>query len=301
MISRTIIGVIAVLVLCSNAAFASEDFTFFGGLQKNGAGEAALAGQMEFMKDLSLIDMKPVFLRLSISTFQEGHFQQREKHSRDGFTGQIWGQYPLATDWSVGVGAGAYLFYDTLRFGEKMGFAPIVSAEARHNITEHWFLKLRTNFVLGTKNDTQTILVGAGRDITLTSETGAAAEQGNVNNEIGILAGSSALKAEYRRSLPWRHIEATIAHLVDYDGRNNGSTVELWLVERVFDGSTIIGIGAGPYYSWEDSKVSSVVSVGARHSLQFLGIPAVNALLQWDRIHTKVDRDVVSFGLGLKF
>lgn len=288
---------IAVILFGDVSRAVSGEFSLLGGGERNRAGWS-YGYELEYLRRLE--PAKP--WAFSLATIEDGHFDAPEKHHRDGFVTQFWLLWDVGKRVTLSAGVGPYLYYDTQTFGHVMGVAPIVSADMKIALSRPWFLRLRTNQVFTTSNDTIAVLAGFGRELdsSVTRPAGPVSRP----NQLLVMTDGKYLTAGYRRSV-LNFVDLGVSFLQDYRKGAYGVGGQLWLVDRCFNDQLKIGLGAGPYYDLRRKAAgwAHQISMVAGYSMAVIGRPYIDVMLQWDRIHTRVynDEDVLSAGIGYRF
>jgi hypothetical protein len=247
----------------------------------------------------------------SVSYLNEGHF---DGHHRDGFIGQGWIGTNLSEKFSLRLGVGPYLYFDTT-WGQRNshGIGEITSLDLQWSLSNRWVLDLRSSYILTSKMNTIPILVGLGYKF---NSSDINTKQTLDRNELCVLLGISivnnpgesngfAKSIEYRRNL-WSHVDLTISYL--HEGENDiakrqGVATQLWATQKLSDHISI-GIGGGLYEAhdkFRDSNLNTNGIVSLTGSYRIYNNWLIR--ISWNRIITSYDKDsdVVLVGLGYKF
>lgn len=314
---------IILLLMFVVAPAQAEEFTVFGGLLQNAADhDRTYSWQLEYRKQFQ------ENFAFSISYLNEGAFPT---HSRDGHSAQLWARVPLADNrLALALGAGPYFYYDTIPYlgsGYSLndhGWGALVSLDATIHTNSRWLIVVRGNWAAtGNSIDTLSASLGLGYRLgegtspILIPDKSDSSEQ-TAHNEFTLFAGevsvhnkgpahSFATGFEYRRKL-LRHLDWTTGVL--YESHNSlslryGLASQLWLSQTFFDDSLHIGIGAGPYLSYDrrrteegqDHKltVSKIIAITTGYRFT----PAWGTRFTWHRVITNYERDADIWLLGI--
>jgi hypothetical protein len=251
-------------MMASYAAGAQEELRVSTGVSHDTSAESTYGWELDYAQGIGEHSY------WTLGWLNEGH--QLNDH-RDGFAAQLWAHTELFDpQFSVGLGVGPYLYFDTTRdeahqffapYGNSHGLRPLYSAEITWYMSDHWLAYLHGNSIYqGGNVDTTMVLLGLGYrfDGRSTPSAAAAPSIGSGNNELTIYLGqtdlnsfvserSTAYALEYRYHLT-RSINWTLGWLNEGGNeiiRRNGITSQLWMVNPVFDGRLMLGAGAGVY------------------------------------------------------
>jgi hypothetical protein len=321
----------AALLLTAGAAPAAalaEELSLLGGwTDTDDHTSASYSWGLEYRERL------PAHLDVSFGYLNEGHLPANH---RDGARLQLWADTGLWRDrLGFSVGAGPYLYFDTLErkdvvgYANQHGVAAVLTVRASYALTSRWFTLLEVNQVIATNPATRTVMLGAG--VHLDSLIGgldrtqsgdpAAPAVADGPNELNLFGGQTTLNnigadkstdfgIEYRYG-PLRHIEFSASVIEEGDGATNrhaGITAEGWLVQEFFARQLQVGLGAGPYtalsgyHTFDGRSGASVVGL-ASMTLSWRFARALAVRLNWHRGFTTddQDRDIVTVGLGWRF
>jgi len=263
----------------------------------------------------------------SLVYVNEGHLID---HHRDGMGGQIWAGYSLTPKWSVKVGWGPYLYFDTAAkpapviAGDDHGIGAITSLATTFQYSKHWGLELRANRIL-TKNSIDTTSIVAGLryqyDASVLPGSSAGADWWRIDsqtpNEVTVYAGrtyvnnfesetATAYGMEYRRNLS-RHLEWTAGALREGNPGpidRTGVMSEIWGTRTVLNNHAVLGVGIGPYIGYDSrdndrARLSGVLSITGAVKLP----GNLVARATWHRVATSYNRDtdVFLFGVGYRW
>lgn len=216
----------------------------------------------------------------SIGWLNEGHIPD---HHRDGPYIQGWRLHRMkGNDLRLGLGVGAYRFFDTTEggagpaFQNHHGIKPLLSLSAQYPLpggAVEAFIRVNRTFGSGLPQ-TQAFLVGISlpftpRDPGMRRDAPAPRTPRGVpsdpDHELTIFLGRTILNSfeseatellgataiEYRRRLEG-HFDVSIGYF-DEGGldsvRRDGIAPQIWFSQRSADGRWLIGFGAGPYFS----------------------------------------------------
>jgi len=265
----------------------------------------------------------------SFSALDEGHFNA---HHRDGYDVQLWGRAELTPGFTVALGAGPYLTFDTLEtdgmggYVDRHGWAMLYSAVGSWRIIDRWLLLARINRVESRDGVNSTAyLLGLGYrfDREAKSDASAVTDLRARRAELAIMLGAtrnnsirdeSAFSggAEYRRAvgpgLEWT------ASFIDEGNtgvtQRRGLASQFWIAPRFLDGKLGLGIGVGPYAMHDVYRTTTSESTSKNRVAGLVTLTGDYrfttdwfARLSWSRAVTNYDRDsdIVLLGLGYAF
>jgi hypothetical protein len=251
-------------MMASFAAVAQEELRLGGGVSHDTSAESTYGWELDYAQGIGEHSY------WTLGWLNEGH--QLNDH-RDGFAAQLWARTDLFDPrFSLSVGIGPYLYFDTVRdqahqffapYGNLHGLRPLYSAEAIWYVSDSWLAYLRANSIYhGGNVDTTMVLLGLGYRFDGRSVSGASAPfgVGSGNNELTLFYGqtdlnsfvserSSAYALEYRYHVD-RNLDWTLGWVNEGGNeiiRRNGITTQLWIVNPVFGGRLTLGAGGGAY------------------------------------------------------
>jgi len=311
------------LLMLMIAPIQAAEFNALGGvLQNTGNHDGTYTWQLEYRQQFHKN------LAFSITYLNEGAFPT---HSRDGHAVQLWARAPLPGNrLALAVGVGPYFYYDTIPYltsGFSLndhGWGALVSLDATLYTRSRWLFLARANWAAtGSSIDTVSASFGIGYRLDgstppLRSPDESDSQQQTLHNEITLFVGeasvhnkgpahSFAAGIEYRRQI-LRYLEWTAGFL--YEGENSlsrryGVATQLWAAQTFFDDSLHMGIGAGPYFSFDRRRteegqshevtVSNILTMTAGYRFT----PAWGARFSWNRVITNYERDADVWLLGL--
>ena len=324
--TKTILAVLAttvfLLVCVAAQAQDNREFSALGGIIEKG-NESSYTWELEYSQMMQ--NLKP--FGFSVAYLNEGHFDganNNNKHHRDGFTSQVWAKKTFLNQrFTLGVGVGPYLYFDTATTASKTtnanvhGFGGIVSASATYAIARPWNIHFRMNYIeTPDSNDTFAILGGLGYQFDPPLKKPVLSKTSSGKNEMAVLLGNTvvnnvdikhpfATNIEYRRQLSWKYIDWTVSYLDE--GRSSlidrrGGTTELWIMQRFFDERMDLGIGAGAYAAFDAMH---------NHTFGLNGIITMTAgylvyehwglRVEAHRVVTDHDRDSDVFLVGIRY
>jgi hypothetical protein len=264
------------------------------------------------------------FLALSVSWINEGHLPG---HRRDGPAALFWVRTPpWGRPVSLAVGTGIYRYFDTQTlpggdYDNVHGWAKVYSLSISYATETPWFFQLTANHLdPGGQADTSVFLAGLGYRFKSPLEGSApgpaTSPPHRTGNEVTPFLGISvqnrpgnrqgvARGVEVRRGIS-EHLDVTVSWIGENNGeeiRRKGIGSQIWLVDNVFAGRLVLGIGAGPY-AFHDSRppekehghteLAGLVTFTAGYRFSEHGI----GRFQWIRVMTDTDRDSDVFVLG---
>ncbi len=316
---------IAVMMLLSTAAGAQQIGLLAGGMDVVGTSDSSYAWSLEYRQHLA------PHLDWSFAWLNEGH---PAGHHRDGFAPQLWlTDTVLSPRFSLGIGAGPYRFFDTVRgpHGDAVDLNDwgwVVSVAAGWELSHRATLRLETvRTYTHSDIETRLYLVGLGwrlrqSDAPLVAapgEPGGVARRTVEREAIGF-AGVSVLNnfhspratawgLQYRHgmgthtdwSLSWLNEGRT--RLTDRDGL----AAQVWAENGYSRERLLLGVGAGPYLYVDQGGpdngdrtrrgVAAMVSLSAawRFGDRFI------TRLIWNRVASfyNQDADVIVLGVGI--
>jgi hypothetical protein len=255
----------------------------------------------------------------------EGHLPD---HHRDGFGAQLWLESGSPSSrFSLGVGAGPYHYFDTVRvpsagggFEDQTGWGALYSAAATWRPSGRWFYQLRFNRVIVRNGfDTSSLIaaVGLRLDPDEGSASGASRPSAQPRNEVLVLGGrtimnsfgnesATAKAVEYRREFgELLHGSLTLLDEGDTQiARRRGLLVQAWIEPSFQNERLTLGVGGGPYLA-NDSRAEDSTQLGAALSLT-ASWRVTDSWVARATFHRVVssnhrDSDVFLLGLGYRF
>jgi hypothetical protein len=317
----------------------AQNYSILGGFLRSPGSNTTVVVQEEYKKDLSKTLSKPI--SISFSYINEGHLDDPYKHHRDGFMGQLWGDYsPKILDkLTLSAGVGPYYYYDTQSDEPNLGsthrpnkfvrdFALVGSINAKYNLPYGLNIQGRVNFIEPTdnplswnNNDTdpnknvssQSFLLGIGADLS-SENTGylfndKVKEKGKNQISFETVYSIGDIKnfvkaVEYRRIFT-KNLEGSASYFFNNEG-SYGAAAQVWLVENIKN--LKFGIGTGAYFdllSKEDEDTSNKEDLSQMIStmISYQITDHFNIQNEWSRIHPNRDKkeDIVRVGLGITF
>ncbi len=317
-----------VFVLLACPALGGELSVLGGYGWTNNPVEKTYAWQIQYMEGLG------ENFAYSLSYLNQGHFTQ---HHRDANAANLWARANLLDKHlSLGVGAGALFYYDTIRPADGSpardfhGWGTMVSAAATYYTDSRVFFQLQGYWVRGGQSfDTISALGGVGYQLDAPPSPGPDVKgtrqrERTTNNELTVFGGetvvnipgpgrSPAVALEYRRGF-WRYLEWTARAL--YEGRSDlidryGLTSQLWLAKEFLDDRIALGAGFGGYFAIDQRRGGH--EQGRNTNAFFCEVASMTGSLRvgdqwllratWDRIITNYNRDSDIFlgGIGYRF
>jgi hypothetical protein len=268
------------------------------------------------------------YLDASVGYLNEGHLPD---HHRDGAVLQLWADTGFWHDFSLSVGAGPYVYFDTEYFTNYQGYRNlhgvglIFSGRLSYAVSRSWFASLDVNQVLAADPGTRTVMFGVGyrldRLLSGLDHPQPTPSVADVANEIGLFAGQTTLNnlssnkstdlgVEFRHRAT-RHLELSAAVLDESSGAfgpHAGLMGEAWLVKDFFSRQLTAGVGLGPYaafstYHTSDGRTGASVVGLASLTLGWRFSRFLVLRCSWHRGFTgdDQDRDILTAGLGWRF
>jgi hypothetical protein len=315
------------LVLCISISHAQEFGAYAGSTDTDDHTSASYSWEMEYRQRLL------GHVAASFSYLNEGHLPG---HHRDGIALQAWAVTPRWLNrFELAFGIGPYIYFDTQTdpmingFHDAHGVGEIYTGSATYSSGPRWFTRLNLSEIHTPGNEnTRTLVLGFGYrfdDLAarMASASAPDAEYGAdpLRNEITGFIGQTTINSgnstqstnfglEYRRRTG-RHVEFSTSWLNEadgVDGRHNGVTGELWLVNKLLNDRFVVGIGAGPYFAIEEHRLEDGTTAArvvglASITLAWQVTPAIAARAVWHRGFTgdDQDRDILTFGVGWRW
>ncbi len=322
----TVATVVLLAALAPARAGSHEVAVLAGGMDVVGTRDTSYAWQLEYRQAVR------GRLRWSVAWLNEGH---PPGHHRDGFAISGWITDRLWDDRvEVGVGAGPYRFFDTVRaadggpenldaWGGLLSFSASVRLDRRRLLR---FTAART--FTGRDIETHVYVAGLGWELA-PSPPEAVRPRGaprplrrTVEQELMVFGGQSIVNTfrspgafargvEYRRGIS-PHVDWTMSWI--NEGRpgpteRDGLAAQAWLENGFHDERLVLGFGAGPYL-YSDKEKPEIDAGGDRY-----GVASVVTIstgwrfgkrwftrLNWNRVVSFYDRDadviVLGFGAG---
>jgi hypothetical protein len=265
-------------------------------------------------------------LAWSVGYLNEGHVPN---HKRDGLDFQGWGRINILNRrLSLGIGAGPYLYWDTVLgttrpvYTDDHGVGAIFSTAATWYTNSRILIQGKLNYVL-TSNSINTLsaTIGLGYQLEhparpgpLTGATRSPAEE--LKNELTFFGGRTVTNAgkdvatgaeslQYRRNLA-PYLDWTIGWLNEHHPvSRTGVASEIWAGRTFFHDRLGLEIGFGPYLGYDYHKEYNTTRVNWLASISGSLRFTENWLLRgtWHRVTTNYDRDTDVFlvGLGYRF
>ena len=265
-------------------------------------------------------------LAWSVGYLNEGHFPN---HKRDGIDLQGWARINvLDRHLSLGVGAGPYLYWDTVLgttktvYTDEHGVGAIFSAAANWYTDSRFFYQAKLNYVVTANSiDTLSATIGIGYQLDKPTTPGpltgpSPAPVQDLKDEITLFGGrtvdnsgqDSAAAVEslqYRRNLA-PHFDWTIGWLNEHNSvSRTGPITEIWAGRTFLNDRFGMEIGFGPYLAYDSHGARNVTKLdwlaGISGNIRFTEHWLVRAT--WDRVTTGNDRDSDIFlaGVGYRF
>ena len=322
---RSSVRLALLFLLCAGPWLRAQELTFLGGKMDAGQAGSSYSWQLDYRQNFF------TYLAGSFAYINEGHVPG---HHRDGDALQIWGRLPFDDGkFSIGLGAGAYFFYDTQvsplgGSADVHGTAPIYSLSMTRYFSNRWYGRLMVNRILPSAQiQSTTFALGLGywfgRDLKpVPGKLGdaPAMKEYVTDNELTVFGGQSvvntffseqarAFALDYRRGLA-PHVDWTVTAIYEGDPqiiRRNGLATQVWAVNTFFDDKVFVGAGLGPYFFIDHrhpasgqkfpAVIAPIVSftVGRQLTEHWL------ARLTWDRVITSNSRDSDIFLIGLGY
>ena len=303
---------VCVLVLAAFSASAQQLYIQSGITKDSGRQDDTFAWVADYSEPLSK------HFAYSLVYVNEGHFPD---HHRDGVGAQLWIGGDLTQRWSIKLGVGPYLYFDTARkltpagYADDHGVGVIASLATTWQFGKHWGMQLRANRILTKSSiDTTSLVLGLGYqfDAAVLPSSQAGWAPAARRNEITAYVGRTyvnnfhsetafAQNIEYRRTLA-PHFDWTLAVMNEGDPgplKRFGLMSELWFTRNVLRDRMTLGFGIGPYWSVDRrdndrSRLAGILSITAAYHLS----SAWMARLTWHRVATDHDLDTDVFLLG---
>lgn len=314
--------------LCTAPAANAQEATVYGGVMsaRDDNYERSYAWGLEYKQAINNN------FAASFTWLNEGHVTG---HHRDGFGMQLWAHQPLFDRrFDVAFGIGPYHYYDTVaanrghRYEDDHGWGVLYSVAATWYFESRWYVQLRANHVQSPSSiNTTSFMLGLGYQLDKPAVRGPLA--GGTSNGmptgdvLSVMAGLSVVNSldsqnamaeaiEYRHGF-WSYIDGTVSFI--NEGHNNlgsrqGVAAQVWLKNDFFDDRFSMGLGYGPYVTWnkyrnnpEAGDTQNVVASLLTMSMAYRFANHWVARVSWNRVITGYDRDSDIFlaGVGYKF
>ncbi|MFK0378904.1 hypothetical protein [Pandoraea sp. NPDC090278] len=316
-------------VLCGASAFAQaqEATVFAGGMNaRNDDNAHTYAWGFDYRQALS------EHFATSFTWLNEGHVPD---HHRDGFAVQVWAHQPLFDRrFDVAVGVGPYHYYDTVqgsrgrRYEDDHGWGAMFSVAATWYFESRWYVQARANYVQSPSSvNSVTYLLGVGYQLEKPSSPGplsGGSKPGLPTGDVlSVMAGISVVNSldsqnaaaeaiEYRHGFgPWFDGTVSLINEGHSDiGSRQGAAAQVWIKDDFFDDRLSLGLGFGPYVTWNKYKenraaggAQNVVACLLTMSAAYRFADHWVGRISWNRVVTGYDRDSDIFlaGVGYKF
>jgi hypothetical protein len=264
-------------------------------------------------------------LAWSVGYLNEGHVPNNK---RDGLDFQGWARINLLNRrLSLGVGAGPYLYWDTVLspvgpavYTDQHGVGAIFSVAANWYMVDRFFLQGKVNYIATSNSiNTYSATIGLGYQLDKPPTPGpltgpSPAPVQDLKNEVTFFAGRTVTNAgkndaagaeylQYRRNLT-PHLDVTVGWLNEHSPiSRTGPAAEIWAGRTFLNDRFGLEIGFGPYVGYDShgpyntTKVDWLASLSA--NIRF----TEHWLLRgtWHRVTTTYDRDTDIFLLGLGY
>ncbi len=262
-------------------------------------------------------------LAWSVGYLNEGHVPN---HKRDGLDFQGWARVNvLNRRLSLGVGAGPYLYWDTVLgstrpvYTDQHGVGAIFSAAANWYTDSRFIIQGKVNYITTPHSiDTFSATIGLGYQLDkpprpgpLTGPSPAPAQ--SLKNELTFFAGRTVTNAgkdeatgaeylQYRRNLV-PHFDWTIGWLNEHHPvSRTGPVTEIWAGRTFVHDRVGLEIGFGPYlgHDYHDGSVTKVDWLASLSgNIRFTEHWILRGT--WHRVTTTNDRDTDLFLLGIGY
>jgi hypothetical protein len=320
---RTLVLVLLLgLIALPGPVLSQEVFIRFGDTRETGG----TAASQTYSYGVSYFQGFGENLAWSVGYLNEGHFPN---HKRDGLDFQGWARLNvLDRRLSLGVGAGPYLYWDTVLgsttavYTDQHGVGAVFSAAANWYTDSRFIIQGKVNYVVTPNSiDTLSATIGVGYQLDkpttpgpLTGPSPAPAQ--DLKDEITFFGGRTVTNAgkdaatgmeslQYRRNLA-PHIDWTIGWLNEHHPvSRTGPVTEIWAGRTFVDDRFGLEIGLGPYVGYDYHGAYNATRLSWLASLSGSIRFTEHWLLRgtWDRVTTNNDRDTDIFmaGIGYRF
>ena len=313
----------AILLFCVAATpcqvLAQEVFVRFGDTRETGT-----AGSQTYSYGVSYFQGFGENLAWSVGYLNEGHVPN---HKRDGLDFQGWARMNLFNrHLSLGVGAGPYLYWDTVLgttrpvYADDHGVGAIFSAAANWYTDSPFIIQAKINYVITPNSvNTYSATIGLGYQLDKPATPGpltgpSPAPVQDLKNEVTFFAGRTVTNAgkddatgaeylQYRRNLA-PHFDWTIGWLNEHHPvSRTGPATEIWAGRTFLHDRFGLEIGFGPYLGYDyhgaynTTKVDWLASISG--DIRFTEHWILRGT--WHRVTTGNDRDTDIFLLGLGY
>lgn len=303
------------LILLTHLVWAQEFYVHSGAVHRNESHSNSMGYGVSYFQKTSDHTL------VSLSYINEGHL---EGHHRDGLAPQIWWRQMVGRHFSLSAGIGPFVYFDTIGAHEASsdnhGVGGILSAAVTWHSFSPFLVQLRTNWIpaVHSINTTSaTIALGYQLDVSKAPASSLLFKGEQPKNEVTLFVGRTVLNQfhtaqatagaiEYRRNLA-QHLDWTFTVLYEGDVvpiRRFGPVTQLWLVENFYGDRLSLGVGAGPYLTFDESdKNTEIILTGPVITLT----GACRLIYQWgfrvswNRVTTGFDRDTDVFMGGISY
>ncbi len=301
---------------------AQEVFVRFGDTRETGHTSASHT----YSYGLSYFQGCGEHLAWSVGYLNEGHVPS---HKRDGLDFQGWARLNVINrHLSLGLGAGPYLYWDTVvgdrsaDFTDQHGVGAIFSAAANWYTDSRFIIQAKANYIITANSiDTLSGTIGLGYQLDKPTRPGpltgpSPAPVQDLKNEVTFFAGRAVTNAghddatgaeslQYRRNLA-PHFDWTIGWLNEHHPvARTGPATQIWAGRTFLHDRFGLEIGLGPYLthdyhgSFNATKLEWLASISG--NVRFTEHWLVRGT--WHRVTTTNDRDTDIFmaGIGYRF
>ena len=317
---RLLFVVLLALVALPGPVLAQEVFVRFGDTRETGS----VNRSQTYSYGVTYFQGLGENLAWSVGYLNEGHVPSNK---RDGLEFQGWARVNVFDRrLSLGVGAGPYLYWDTVlgatqpTYTDQHGVGAIFSAAANWYTDSRFIIQGKINYII-TANSINTLSATIGLGYQLDKPTtpgpltGASpAPVQDLKNEITFFGGRTVTNAgkdyateteslQYRLNLA-PHFDWTVGWLNEHHPvSRTGPTTEIWAGRTFLDDRFGLEIGVGPYLGYDYHGTHNITKVDWLASLSGSIRFTEHWLLRatWHRVTTTNDRDTDIFMLGVGY
>lgn len=306
--------------LCVAQTQAQELSLFGGGMRAEQNDDHSYAWSLDYRHRLGNHSS------IGLTYLNEGH---PGNHHRDGISTQFWLHTRAPRQGlSLAAGLGPYYYFDTTsadpNFHQNVhGWGSNASLSATWQFASPWFVQLRANYIhMHNSLNSKVLLLGVGYQLRDNSHetsapSGLWATDSRPQQELTLSVGRTIVNSfrserttgsalEYRRGLG-PHLDWTVSLINEGDAsllNRSGVTTQLWMVRPWDGGRFSMGVGVGPYLTFDQRddnsrRVTGMLSLSARYRIT----PHWLARMSWNRVMTPYhrDTDVLLLGAGYAF
>jgi hypothetical protein len=303
------------LIVLVHPVWAQEFYVHSGVVHFNGSNSNSMGYGVSYFQKVSEHTL------VSLSYNNQEVF---EGHHRDGLAPQIWWRQMLGRRFSLSLGIGPFVYFDTTGPDnaslDRHGVGGMFSAAATWHTDGPLLVQLRTNWV-ETPHSMDTfaavLALGYRLDVSKAPTPSLLVEGKETKNELTFFVGRTVLNQfavaravagaiEYRRNLT-RYLDWTFTGLYEGDVRpihRFGPVSQLWLVQNFYGDRLSLGVGAGPYLTFDKTDHGTrTVLTGPVITLAgaYRFTPHWGLRVAWNRVATNFNHDTDVFMGGISY